>query len=139
MMRQAGYPVPYAAALTAISSIIAPIIPPSVAMVIYGLAAGNISIGGLFMAGAVPGVLLGLGLIAIRWCKARGGQYGVLLDRPSLRGIARQTVRVVPLALLPAIIVGGVVSGVFTVTESAACGVVYVLLIGFLVSRQLGL
>jgi tripartite ATP-independent transporter DctM subunit len=139
MMRQAGYPVPYSAALTAVSAIIAPIIPPSVAMVIYGLAAGNISIGGLFMAGAIPGVLLGLGLIAISWYKARGGQYGVLLDRPSPREIARQTLRIVPLILLPVIIVGGIVSGVFTVTESAACGVFYVLLIGFAVSRKLRL
>jgi tripartite ATP-independent transporter DctM subunit len=91
------------------------------------------------MAGAIPGVLLGLGLIAISWYKARGGQYGVLLDRPSPREIARQTLRIVPLILLPVIIVGGIVSGVFTVTESAACGVFYVLLIGFLVSRKLRL
>jgi len=137
MMRQAGYSVPYSAALTAASAILAPIIPPSVAMVLYGLAAGNISIGGLFLAGAIPGALMGLGLIAISWHKARGGEYGVLVDRPSPGELVRQTVRVVPLVLLPLIIIGGIVSGVFTVTESAAIGVVYTLLIGFLVTRQL--
>jgi tripartite ATP-independent transporter DctM subunit len=86
MMRQAGYPVPYSAALTAASSIIAPIIPPSVAMVIYGLAAGNISIGGLFMAGALPGVLMGLGLIEISWHKARSGRNRVVVERRCVRG-----------------------------------------------------
>lgn len=139
MMRQAGYPVPYSAALTAVSSIIAPIIPPSVAMVIYALAAGNVSIGGLFMAGAVPGLLMGGGLLAISWYKARSGLYGTLVDRPDLPTILRQTVRVVPLILLPIIIVGGIVTGVFTVTESAAIGVVYTIIIGFVLTRQLRL
>ena len=139
MMRQAGYPVPYSAALTAVSAIIAPIIPPSVAMVIYALAVGNISIGGLFMAGVVPGLLMGGGLLVICWYKARAGVYGTMVDRPDLGTIVRQTVHVMPLILLPVLIVGGIVGGVFTVTESAAIGVAYTLLIGFALTRQLRL
>ncbi len=139
MMKDAGYPVPYAAALTAVSSILAPIIPPSVAMVIYALAAGNVSIGGLFMAGLVPGLILGFGLITVSWYKARVGSYGVVTEFPKLGDLALQTLRITPLLLLPVIIVGGIVSGVMTVTESASVGVGYVLLIGFVVTRKLRL
>ena len=137
LLRRAGYELPYSAALTAASSICGPIIPPSVAMIIYALAAGNISIGGLFMAGAVPGVILGLGMIVMCWFKARRGHYGVLLERPPMRELVMHTVRVLPLLALPVLIVGGVVSGVFTVTESAAIGVLYTLLLGFVVTREL--
>jgi tripartite ATP-independent transporter DctM subunit len=137
LMRRAGYELPYSAALTAASSICGPIIPPSVAMIIYALAAGNISIGGLFMAGAVPGIILGLGMIGICWFKARRGHYGVLLDRPAKRELFMCTVRVLPLLMLPFLIVGGIVSGVFTVTESAAIGVVYTVVLGFVITRKL--
>jgi tripartite ATP-independent transporter DctM subunit len=137
MMTEAGYPRAYAAALTAVSSILAPIIPPSVAMVIYALASGNVSIGGLFMAGLVPGMVLGLGLMAMSWYKARYEDYGVLTDFPKLTVLFRQTIRMMPLLLLPVIIVGGIVSGIMTVTESAAIGVMYVLFIGFCINRQL--
>ncbi|HSB69875.1 MAG TPA: TRAP transporter large permease [Candidatus Methylomirabilis sp.] len=137
LMRRAGYELPYSAALTAATSICGPIIPPSVAMILYALAAGNISIGGLFMAGALPGVILGLGMIVMCWFKARRGHYGVLLERPPRRELLMCTVRVLPLLALPVLIVGGVVSGVFTVTESAAVGVVYTLLLGFVVTREL--
>jgi tripartite ATP-independent transporter DctM subunit len=139
MMRQAGYPLPYSAALTAVSSIIAPIIPPSVAMVIYALAIGNVSIGGLFMAGVVPGVLMGAGLLAICWYKARTGVYGTMVDRPGLGTLVRQTIHIMPLMLLPVLIVGGIVGGIFTVTESAAIGVGYTLVVGFGLTRQLRL
>ena len=139
LMRKAGYDLPYSAALTAASSICGPIIPPSVAMIIYALAAGNVSIGGLFMAGALPGILLGLGMIAICWMKARRGQYGTLLERPAKRELLLYTARVSPIFILPLIIVGGTVSGIFTVTESAAIGVVYITLLGFVITRELTL
>jgi len=137
LMEEAGYDRPYSAALTAATSICGPIIPPSVAMIVYALAAGNVSIGGLFLGGAIPGVLLGLGMLAMCWWHARRGQYGTLVDRPSPSAVVLQTLRVVPLLLLPMIIVGGIVSGIFTVTESAAIGVVYILIVGFLYTRQL--
>ena len=137
LMEEAGYPRAHSAALTAASSICGPIIPPSVAMIIYALAAGNVSIGGLFLAGAIPGFVLGAGMMVMCWWHARKGQYGILQDRPPLRDLLWQTARVAPLLILPLIILGGITSGVFTVTESAAIGVVYVLLIGFLYTRQL--
>jgi tripartite ATP-independent transporter DctM subunit len=138
VMKSAGYPASYAAALTASTAVIAPIIPPSVAMIIYALAAGGVSIGGLFMAGVVPGLIMGLGLWVMAWFKSRHAGFGHRVDRPGARVLARQTLRVFPFLFLPVIIVGGIIGGIFTVTESAAVGVAYVLIIGF-ATRSLSL
>ena len=137
MMTRAGYPVEYAAALTAATAIIGPIIPPSVAMIIYALSVGNVSIGALFMGGAIPGVLFGLGFLAMSWYTTRRGGYGLLLEWPTLAEFTVQTLRVLPMLFLPVIIVGGIISGVFTVTESAAIGVVYTLFIGLVAKPRL--
>ena len=130
LMTRAGYPVLYASALTAATAIIGPIIPPSVAMIIYALATGSASIGALFAGAAIPGLLFGLGFIVMAWYRTRKSGYGSVLPRPATRELVRQTVRVMPLLLLPVIIVGGILTGVFTVTESAAVGVAYTALIG---------
>lgn len=139
IMTRAGYPLAFSAALTAASSIVGPIIPPSVAMIIYALAVGNVSIGGLFMAGVVPGLLIGLGLAVISWRKSLQYHATISPDRPTFRQIAVQTLRVIPLVCLPVVIVGGITLGIFTVTESAAIGVVYTLLVGFAWTRALRL
>jgi TRAP-type transport system large permease protein len=139
MLKDSGYPAPYSAALVATCAILAPILPPSVAMVIYALAVGNVSIGGLFMAGIGPGIVLASGLIAMSWYKAKFSDYGNLTPFPKLSELVPQTIRLIPLGILPLIIVGGIVSGIMTVGESAAVGVVYTLFIGFCVSRKLRL
>jgi tripartite ATP-independent transporter DctM subunit len=132
LMTRAGYPLTYSAALTSATSIIGPIIPPSVAMIIYALAVGNVSVGAMFAGGAVPGVLFGAGFFVMSWHTTRRGKYGILLPRPELRTFLRQTLVVLPLLFLPVIIVGGIFSGVFTVTESAAIGTAYTILVGVL-------
>jgi tripartite ATP-independent transporter DctM subunit len=137
LMKEAGYPVPYSAALVATCAILAPIIPPSVAMIIYALAAGNVSIGALFLGGAIPGCMIGMGLMLMSWHKARSGLYGYMSPRPSLSVLLPQTFRIIPLLVLPAIILGGIVTGVMTITESAAVGVGYVLFVGFAITRKL--
>jgi tripartite ATP-independent transporter DctM subunit len=137
LMTRAGYPVIYAAALTAATSIIGPIIPPSVGMIIYALALGNISVGAMFIGGVIPGVLFGAGFFVMAWYTTRRNKYGLLLDRPRFGELVRQTLRVLPLLVLPAIIAGGIISGVFTVTESAAIGVAYTVLIGLLSKPRL--
>lgn len=139
MMTGAGYPVTFAAALTSATSIMAPIIPPSVAMIIYALSVGNVSIGALFIGGIVPGLLFGGGFLAMAWYTTHRGKYGRLLDRPSMGEFLRQTLRVVPFLFLPVIIVGGIRVGAFTVTESAAIGVSYTVLIGLLSKPRLKL
>lgn len=139
MLRDSNYPLPYSAALVAVCAILAPIVPPSVAMVIYALAAGNVSIGGLFMGGVVPGLLLAAGLMTMSWFKARSGLYGRITRFPKLSVLAAETVHLLPLLGLPIVILGGIVTGIMTVTESAAVGVIYTLFIGFVVSRKLRL
>ena len=137
LMTRAKYPLTYSAALTSATSIIGPIIPPSVAKIIYALAVGNVSVGAMFAAGAVPGVLFGGGFLAMAWVTTRRGQYGVVQAWPTARDFLRQTLRVLPLLVLPLIIVGGIFSGVLTVAESAAVGVAYVALIGLFARPRL--
>jgi tripartite ATP-independent transporter DctM subunit len=139
LMTRARYPLTYSAALTSATSIIGPIIPPSVPMIIYALAVGNVSVGALFAGGAIPGVLFGLGFLGMAFVTTRRGKYGVVQPWPTRAEFLRQTVRVLPLLVLPVIIVGGIFSGVFTVTESAAVGVAYTMLIGFLSKPRLKL
>lgn len=137
MMTRAGYPLAYSAALTAATAIIAPIVPPSVAMIIYALAVGNVSVGAMFAGGAIPGLLFGIGFLVMSYITTRRGSYGVVEPWPALGALLKQTVAVVPLLILPVIIVGGIFSGVFTVTESAAVGVAYTVLIGLLAKPRL--
>ncbi len=139
LMTRAGYPVTYSAALTSATSIIGPIIPPSVAMIIYALAVGNVSVGAMFAGGAIPGFLFGGGFLVMAWFKTRRGHHGVVQDWPSAGDFLRQTIRVLPLLVVPVIIVGGIFSGAFTVTESAAVGVAYTVLVGFLSRPRLRL
>ena len=137
LMTRAGYPVAYSAALTAATSIIGPIIPPSVAMIIYALATGSVSVGALFAGAAIPGVLFGVGFMVMAWRTTRKQGYGAVFDRPPAKVIWRQTLRVLPLLVLPVIIVGGIFTGVFTVTESAAIGVAYTVIIGLFATPRL--
>jgi C4-dicarboxylate transporter, DctM subunit len=137
LMTRAGYPAAYAAALTSSTAMLAPIIPPSVAMIIYALAVGNVSVAAMFMAGVVPGLLFSGGFMVMAWYTSRKNNYGKTYERPSLKEFATQTLRVIPFLVLPVIIVGGIRFGVFTITESAAIGVSYTLLYGFLKKDRL--
>jgi tripartite ATP-independent transporter DctM subunit len=132
LMTRAGYPLAFSAALTAATSIIGPIIPPSVAMIIYALSVGNISVGGMFVGGAIPGLLFGLGFLFIAWFTSHRHGYGHISDRVPMSELGAQTLKVLPLLMLPVIIIGGIIFGVFTVTESAAIGVIYTVLVGSL-------
>ena len=137
LMTRAGYPVTYSAALTAATSIIGPVIPPSVGMIIYALATGNVSVGAMFAGATIPGIIMGLGFMAMSWHTTRRGGYGRVFPRPTAREFWRQTVRVTPLLILPVIIVGGIFTGIFTVTESAAVGTAYTILVGLFAKPRL--
>lgn len=134
LMVRAGYPVLYSAALTAATAVIGPIIPPSLAMIIYAMSVGNVSVGALFIGAIVPGLLFTAGFMVMTWHTTRKHNYGEVAPWPPLGVIVKQTILVLPLLLLPVIIIGGIVLGIFTVTESAGIGVVYTLIVG-LVSR----
>ncbi|MCC7048349.1 MAG: TRAP transporter large permease [Alphaproteobacteria bacterium] len=139
MMEKAGYERGFSCALTAATSMLGPIIPPSVAFIIYALAVGNISIVGMFLAGAVPGLVMALALLAWAWYKTRNDTRIEIYPRPRMRELGASTIQVLPILVLPLIIIVGITGGVVTVTESAAIAVLYVLSIGLLFTRELRL
>lgn len=125
------------AAVTAVSSVVGPVIPPSLPMLIYAFAAGNVSIAALFLAGIVPGILLGLSMMIVTAILVRGKNYPVSDRRYGMAEILRITGRFLVAAILPVIMVGGVVGGFATPTEAGCIAIVYALAIGFFVTRQL--
>jgi len=137
MMREAGYNVPRAAGLMASGGIIAPVIPPSIAFIIFGVAA-NVSITGLFLGGVVPGLLMAITLIVIWLVVARREQVATL-PRVPMRERLRATGRATWALVMPVIVLGGIRLGVFTPTEAAVVAAVYALLVGLFIYRELKL
>eukprot|EP01093_Parvamoeba_rugata_P010939 TRINITY_DN296_c0_g1_i3.p1 TRINITY_DN296_c0_g1~~TRINITY_DN296_c0_g1_i3.p1 ORF type:complete len:427 (+),score=59.81 TRINITY_DN296_c0_g1_i3:1895-3175(+) len=134
-MRDAGYDDDFSVGITAASSTIGPIIPPSLPLVIFGVMA-SVSIGELFVAGIIPGLLMAASLMVMVWWMARKRNYprDVALS-PKLVGSTFKTA-FLPL-LTPVIIVGGIASGMFTPTEAAVCAASYAILLGMAVYRTL--
>lgn len=136
-MKERGYPANFAAAVLSSSATIAIIIPPSIPMILYGAITGA-SIVKLFLAGIVPGVLVGLAIMVTSAILARRG--GFAESQPfELKRVGRTFKRAFLSLSLPAIILGGIVAGVFTATEAAAVAVVTALVLGFFVYRELEL
>jgi tripartite ATP-independent transporter DctM subunit len=131
------YDIEFGSGVCAGASTIGPIIPPSIPMVIYSLAAGGVSIAGLFLAGVIPGILMGLGMMAIAYVIARRRGYPVRPRLSSWREVLVSTWQAIPALIMPVIIVGGILGGVFTPTEAAAVAVAYALVVGFWVTREL--
>jgi tripartite ATP-independent transporter DctM subunit len=135
-MEKQGYPKKFSAALTAVTSIQGPIIPPSIIIVIYASIMGS-SVGGLFAAGFIPGILLGLSdcvIVAVQ-SKRRGFPKR---DTPfSLRALLVSFAKGLPALILPGIILGGILGGVFTPTEAGAIAVFYGFILGFFFLKEL--
>lgn len=127
----------FASAVTACASTIGPIIPPSVPMIIYALVAQNVSVAGLFAAGVVPGALIAVGMMVIVYFVARKRNYPVETTTYSFAEKLRISRRFLVGAFLPVIMVGGIMTGVFTPVEAGAVAVLYALLIGCFVTRTL--
>jgi tripartite ATP-independent transporter DctM subunit len=128
-MAKQGMPPAYAAALIAVSSVMGPIIPPSITMIIYGVLSGA-SIGQLFLAGIMPGIGIAVGLLIYASWRARRDGFPVT-PRMTARERLAATRRTLPALLLPLIILVGIKAGIFTPTEAAAVAVGYALIIGF--------
>jgi tripartite ATP-independent transporter DctM subunit len=137
MMKEAGYEVDYSAAITAASATIGPIIPPSIPMVVYAVAAGNVSIAGLFLAGFIPGVLLGVGMMVYHYFLSVRKNYPYRRTPISFWEFLRTFREAILALLMPAIILFGVLGGIFTATEASAVAVAYALIVGFFVTKQL--
>ncbi len=134
---QKEYDVDFGSGVCAGASTIGPIIPPSIPMVIYALAAGGVSIAALFLAGVIPGILMGLGMMTIAYGIAKRRGYPVRPRSLSWRVLLVQFWQVLPALLMPVIIVGGILGGIFTATEAAAVAVAYAVLVGFVVTKEL--
>ena len=130
-MKKAGYRLDYAAAVTATSSIIGPIIPPSVIMAVFSVIS-SISLARLFLAGFIPGLIMGLSLmIMIYFLAATGRQTGTVYERKSMGEVSKSFMRAVPALLTPVILVAGMLLGIATPTELGAICVVYGLILAF--------
>ena len=143
LMRTAGYDPAFSAGLTASSAVIGIIVPPSIGMIIYALAVGNISIGGLFLAGVVPGIVLALVLIGHSAMHVRRHKsIQIREEKPAgvfLEELVFRTKRSLGFLVLPVFVLGSLVLGIATLQESAAIGALYILLYGVFVTRQVGL
>ena len=130
MMDKAGYDRAYAAALTASTAIVGPIIPPSIIMIIYALADDNVSVGALFVAGIIPGILIAAAMCVVNWHISKKRNYRGDGETPPLADILRTTWKALPALLLPVLILGGMRAGWFTPTEASVVAVFYALLCG---------
>jgi tripartite ATP-independent transporter DctM subunit len=134
-MKRAGYSSAFSAAITETASVIGPIIPPSIPMIVYAVLA-EVSVGKMFLGGVFPGVLVGLSLMAIIYVLSvkRGYPCG---EKPTLARIGRTAWLAFFPLLAPVIIVGGILGGIFTATEAGAIACLYALIVGGPIFRQL--
>ncbi len=126
----------FAAGVCASAAVMGPIIPPSIPMVVYALIA-NVSVAGLFIAGVVPGLLIGIGMMMIAYVIAVKRKYPWRQERISAAEAWERTWQALPALLMPLIIIGGILFGIVTPTEAGAIAVLYGVFVGFVITREL--
>lgn len=136
-MVKEGYSRPFSAAVNITSATTGMIIPPSNILIVYSLASGGVSIAALFIAGYIPGLVVGLSLMIVAGVMAYKNKYPVG-DRVSLKEVFVKFLDALPSLLLLVIVIGGIVAGVFTATEASAIAVLYTVVLSMLVYRQVG-
>lgn len=134
-MRQGGYPPAFSAVITSCASTIGPIVPPSIPFVVIGAMTG-ISIGRLFLGGAIPGVLMGIYLMIAAYIISKRRGY-TAYTKYSFKGVIKTFREAFLALLLPLIIMGGILGGVFTPTEAAVVAAVYALVLGVFVFKEI--
>jgi len=135
-MREHKYNSGFAAAITASAGSIGVLIPPSIPFVMYGVV-GTVSIGSMFLAGIIPGIILGLALMVISYIIAKKNGYKGTGEIPTLKDVLKALNEAKLALLIPVIILGGIYVGIFSPTESAAVASVYALVIGVFVYKEL--
>ena len=133
-----GYPAPFCCAVIAASAILPNIIPPSIAMLIFASIA-NVSVGKLFLAGIVPGLLIAALLMAMVYVQARRRGYGHAHAAPSWRSLSSPLLMAIPALMLSVLIIGGIRFGIVTATEAGVVAVIYALATGLFFYRDLDL
>ena len=128
-MKREGYPAPFAVGVASISSILGPIIPPSIVLIVYA-SITNVSVAELFLGSVLPGIILAVALIAY-------GLYYGHNEKPNLRKIGASVRKGIWALLMPIIILGGIFGGIFTPTEASAVAVVYSLIISLFVYKDM--
>jgi len=134
-MKKAGYEPNFSAALTAAASTTGMLIPPSNILIVYAIASGGVSIAALFMAGYIPGIMVGLALMLVCFVYAKMKGYP-LSPRLPLKVVVEKTVAALPSLFLIFLVIGGIVGGVFTATEAGAIAVVYSLLLAVVFYKE---
>lgn len=135
-MEKNGYSRKFSAAVTAASSVIGPIIPPSGLMILYAFVM-NVSVGGLFAAGMIPGLMVGGGLMGITWYISKKRNYPVANRRATFKERVQATRLAFWPLLTPIILIGGILTGIFTPTEAAAVAAGYAFIVSLFVTRTL--
>ena len=135
-MEKQGYSKSFAGAVTAASSIVGPIIPPSTIIILY-CAVMEISVGGMFVSAIIPGILIGVSDMIIVAYLARKRNYPIYKTPISYKILCKSTKNAILALLMPVLIVGGILGGIFTPTEAAATAAIYSIFIGFFVYRNL--
>ena len=135
-MEKEGYDNDFAAAVVASASVNGPIIPPSITMVVYACTVG-VSVGGLFIAGFIPGFILGLGLMVVVYIISKRYVFIQRKQRAGLWEIIRGSRDAILALVMPLIILGGILSGIFTATEAAGVAVLYAFIVGIIIYRQI--
>jgi len=137
MMEKDGYDKSYASALTASASVVGPIIPPSIIMILYAMQDEQVSVIALFMAGIIPGILISGSMAAVNWLVCRKRGFRGSSARPSVREMVRTSLHALPAIMLIVLIIGGIRSGMFTPTEASVVAVFYALFCGMFIYRSL--
>jgi C4-dicarboxylate transporter DctM subunit len=132
-MKRDGYRPEFAVAVTSSAALMGPIIPPSIVAVLYG-SITNVSIGRLLLAGATPGIIAGFGMMIVAYFISKNEAVTVL-PRAKFNVVLKSALNVFPAALMPLIILGGIISGVFTPTEAAGVAALYGLVFGIVTGK----
>ena len=136
LMKKEGYDEGFSSALVASASTVGPIIPPSIIFILFGVMA-NQSISDLFIGGIVPGILMGVGLMIYSYFVGKKNNYKSMDSFPPVKDVLLGFKDAILALLMPAIIIGGIISGLFTATESGVIAVLYAILISTLVYKEL--
>ena len=137
MMTEQGYDTEFSAAVTAASAVLSPIVPPSNIFIIYAVAAGNVSVSAMFLGGIIPALILTVGMLAMNYYFAVKRNYP---SRPSFAGwraVGRTAWKSLPALIMPIIILGGILTGIFTPTESSVVAVAYAIIVSMLGPQKL--